>query len=337
MTVIDLTHAITPDMPVYPGTEKPVFTPANSYEKDGFKETKISFFTHTGTHMDPPAHLYAGRTTLDQLPIDQFIGKALVIDVTHLKEGEMITMKEIEKYEDLPGKADFLLFNLGWDKKWGTDAYFGDYPCVDDEVLSYIANKNLPAISAFMSAHGLPFASAEAIADVTSLYLPLPAALPRLLPYVKNETMQAAYDALSALSDALKAWSIDCPVSFDASIAGDRNYYNGIVFSGYLDGIPSKVLSGGRYDSLLSKMGKYAQAIGFAVYPERIGLVSSEEDAYDVDACILYGKETDPADLIRAVNAIRETGVSVRAEEGIAPSARARAVYRMTGKEAQPV
>jgi len=146
MKVIDLTHPITPDMPVYPGTEKPVFTPANSYEKDGFKETKISMFTHTGTHMDPPAHLYAGRTTLDQFPIDQFIGRALVIDVRHLKEGEKITMKDIEKYASLPEKADFLLFNLGWDKKWGTDAYFGDYPCVDDEVLSYIMNGNFKGI-----------------------------------------------------------------------------------------------------------------------------------------------------------------------------------------------
>ena len=146
MKVIDLTHPITPDMPVYPGTEKPVFTPANSYEKDGFKETKISMFTHTGTHMDPPAHLYAGRTTLDQFPIDQFIGRALVIDVRHLKEGKKITLKEIEKYASLPEKADFLLFNLGWDKKWGTDAYFGDYPCVDDEVLSYIMNGNFKGI-----------------------------------------------------------------------------------------------------------------------------------------------------------------------------------------------
>lgn len=146
MKVIDLTHPITPDMPVYPGTEKPVFTPANSYEKDGFKETKISMFTHTGTHMDPPAHLYAGRTTLDQFPIDQFIGRALVIDVRHLKEGEKITLKEIEKYASLPEKADFLLFNLGWDKKWGTDAYFGDYPCVDDEVLSYIMNGSFKGI-----------------------------------------------------------------------------------------------------------------------------------------------------------------------------------------------
>ncbi|MBQ4158309.1 MAG: cyclase family protein [Clostridia bacterium] len=146
MKVIDLTHPITPDMPVYPGTEKPVFTPANSYEKDGFKETRISMFTHTGTHMDPPAHLYAGRTTLDQFPIDQFIGRALVIDVRHLKEGEKITLKDIEKYASLPEKADFLLFNLGWDKKWGTDAYFGDYPCVDDEVLSYIMNGNFKGI-----------------------------------------------------------------------------------------------------------------------------------------------------------------------------------------------
>lgn len=146
MTVIDLTHAITPDMPVYPGTEKPVFMPANSYEKDGFKETKISFFTHTGTHMDPPAHLYADRTTLDQFPIDQFIGRALVIDVRHLNEGEDITIQEIKKYGDLPGKADFLLFNLGWDKKWGTDSYFGDYPCVDDEVLSYIINGSFKGI-----------------------------------------------------------------------------------------------------------------------------------------------------------------------------------------------
>ena len=138
MKVIDLTHAITPDMPVYPGTEKPRFIPANSYEKDGFKETKIAMFTHTGTHMDPPAHLYPGRTTLDQFPIDQFIGMALVIDVRHLKEGESITMKDVMKYGEKAEKADFLLFNLGWDKRWGTDAYFGDYPCVDDEVLEYI-------------------------------------------------------------------------------------------------------------------------------------------------------------------------------------------------------
>ena len=138
MKVIDLTHTIRSDMPVYPGTEQPKFIPANSYEKDGFRETLLQMYTHTGTHMDPPAHLYPGKKTLDQFPADQFIGKALVIDCRELKTGEAITMAHIRKYGEKPGQADFLLFNLGWDKYWGSDAYFGDYPCVDDEVLDYI-------------------------------------------------------------------------------------------------------------------------------------------------------------------------------------------------------
>ena len=138
MNVIDLTHTIRTDMPVYPGTEAPSFQPANSYEKDGFKETLLSMFTHTGTHMDPPAHLFAGRTTLDRFPPEQFIGKALVIDCAGLAEGEAITMDRVRRYGELADRADFLLFRLGWDKKWGTDAYFGDYPCVDQNVLAYI-------------------------------------------------------------------------------------------------------------------------------------------------------------------------------------------------------
>lgn len=138
MKVIDLTHIINETMPVYPGTDRPKFLPANTYEKDGFKETLLQMYTHTGTHMDPPAHLYAGRTTLDQFPIEQFIGKALVIDCRDLQEGEFITMDHLQKYGDKADHAEFLLFNLGWDKRWGADEYFGDYPCLDNEVMDYI-------------------------------------------------------------------------------------------------------------------------------------------------------------------------------------------------------
>ncbi len=146
MRVIDLTHTIKEDMPVYPGTDTPKFVPANSYDKDGFKETLLQMYTHTGTHIDPPAHLFAGRTCLDQFPAEQFIGKALVIDCRDLSEGESITMRYIHKYGVKSHKADFLLFNLGWDKRWGTDAYFGDYPCIDDEVLDFIVQKSYKGI-----------------------------------------------------------------------------------------------------------------------------------------------------------------------------------------------
>jgi kynurenine formamidase len=141
MRVIDLTHFIAEDMPVYPGTEGPKLQPANTYEKDGFKETLMTMYTHTGTHMDPPAHLYAGRTTLDKFPITQFVGKAFVVKCSDLKEGQKITMEYINKDREKADAADFLLFNLGWDKRWGTEAYFGDYPYIDDEVVDYIIGR----------------------------------------------------------------------------------------------------------------------------------------------------------------------------------------------------
>ena len=138
MKVIDLTHTISETMPVYPGTEQPRLTPANSYEKDGFKETLLSMYSHTGTHVDPPAHLFAGRTTLDAFPVSQFVGRAVVIDCRHLKDGEAITMQEIAPRCADAEKADYLLFNLGWDARWGTPEYYGDYPCIDDEVVDFI-------------------------------------------------------------------------------------------------------------------------------------------------------------------------------------------------------
>ena len=138
MKVIDLTNTIRERMPVYPGTDAPRFIPANSYEKDGFKETLLQMYTHTGTHMDPPAHLFAGRTTLDQFPAEQFIGKALVIDCRGVGSGGAITRDLVERYGEKAREADFLLFNLGWDDRWGTDDYFGDYPCLDDAVMDLV-------------------------------------------------------------------------------------------------------------------------------------------------------------------------------------------------------
>ena len=75
MKVIDLTHTITEDMPVYPGTEQPRLTPANSYDKDGFRETLIRMYSHTGTHIDPPAHIFPEGRTLDSFPPEQFLGR----------------------------------------------------------------------------------------------------------------------------------------------------------------------------------------------------------------------------------------------------------------------
>ena len=67
MTVIDLTHTIREDMPVYPGTEQPRLTTACTVSQCGYRETLLHMYSHTGTHMDAPAHMIDGALTLDGL------------------------------------------------------------------------------------------------------------------------------------------------------------------------------------------------------------------------------------------------------------------------------
>lgn len=142
MRIIDLTHTISESMPVYPGTEGPKLEVSNTYEKHGFKETLLSMFSHTGTHMDAPVHIFNHRTTLDSIPAEQFVGKGLVINCSDLKEGQRIIMSYIENIREKANQAEFILFHTGWDKRWGTSAYFGEYPYITEEVADYLINSN---------------------------------------------------------------------------------------------------------------------------------------------------------------------------------------------------
>jgi len=138
MKIIDLTHRISEDMPVYPGADPPKLEQTGTYAKDGYKETRLTMLSHTGTHMDSPAHLFADGTALDDLPVDQFAGMALVVDCSGLCEGRKITMDRINRNREKAEKAEFLLFYTGWDRYWGADAYFSGYPVIDDEVIGFL-------------------------------------------------------------------------------------------------------------------------------------------------------------------------------------------------------
>lgn len=59
-------------------------------------------------------------------------------------------------------------------------------------------------------------------------------------------------------------------IYIDFSITDDMNYYNGTVFKGFINGIPEMLLSGGRYDNLMKKMGRKSKAVGFAVYTDKL-------------------------------------------------------------------
>ncbi|MBQ9985183.1 MAG: cyclase family protein [Oscillospiraceae bacterium] len=138
MKVFDLTQRISEGMPVYPGTEEAKLLPANTYEKDGFRETLLSMTTHTGTHMDPPAHLFPELKTLDSFDAEHFVGRGAVIDCRELGRGGIITMEHINRERAACDEADFILFCTGWSRYWCSPEYFGEYPVIDAEVADYI-------------------------------------------------------------------------------------------------------------------------------------------------------------------------------------------------------
>lgn len=138
MKYIDLTHKIENNMPVYPGTAALEMIPANTIEKDGFREKVIKFCSHTGTHMDAPSHMLDKGKNLDDFHCSKFIGKALLIEI----EDE----KNIKEYEEKIKTVDFIIFRTGWSKYWGEKKYFENYPCLKTETVRYLMNFNLKGI-----------------------------------------------------------------------------------------------------------------------------------------------------------------------------------------------
>lgn len=182
----------------------------------------------------------------------------------------------------------------------------------EEELLRAIGQKNLPALRRFTEEKGIDGEMRAALCAVARLSAPLSEALELLAPYVCTPALREAYGELVSLADALRAWPLGGSVRLDFSVQNDRNYYNGIVFRGYVPSVPEAVLSGGRYDRLMERMGKSASAIGFALCPE---LIPTERgDGFDVDALLVYSPADNPVDVARAVNLLRRRGMTVRAE-----------------------
>lgn len=145
MHVVDLTHPITPEMPVYPGTEPPAIRQANTVERDGFAEQWIGMYSHTGTHIDAPAHMLPGAPGLDNLGIGQFVGQGWVVDVSG-QAGPGIGLEALEaRQAELQGK-DFVLFHTGWARKWGQPGYFTGFPVLDPEAAHWLAGRGLKGV-----------------------------------------------------------------------------------------------------------------------------------------------------------------------------------------------
>jgi kynurenine formamidase len=115
----DLSHPLRSGMQVYPGDPGVDLSPALELERDGAAVTALRLGSHTGTHVDAPAHTVAGGRTMDRVGLDELFGDALILRVRGLAERSTIGVGDLG---ELPERVpSIVIVDTGWAAHFGTE------------------------------------------------------------------------------------------------------------------------------------------------------------------------------------------------------------------------
>jgi kynurenine formamidase len=154
--VIDLSQAISPEIPVPVGFPAPRLDTLLSQEKGDVANVEIlTVGVHAGTHVDAPYHFFSDLQRVDALPPDCLIGPAIVVDVTDVEGSTAIEAEDLRRWESTAGEAirpdDIVLLHTGHSKNWrrgaAASAYWeSGWPHLARSAVDYLASKPIRAL-----------------------------------------------------------------------------------------------------------------------------------------------------------------------------------------------
>ncbi len=147
-------------------------------------------------------------------------------------------------------------------------AHFGLSKESKAKIYSYLGRKSVCDILSVCAEEGLNEEACRLISSLATVYGSADTVLPLLRQFKLNDTLSELVDGFAMIIRALGEAGVDVVVDF--SLMNDMNYYNGVAFKGFVDGIPVGILSGGEYKNLMNKMKRKESAIGFAVYLDEL-------------------------------------------------------------------
>lgn len=197
-----------------------------------------------------------------------------------------------------------------------------------DALLLMLKQKNADDLERFSRGVGLAPLQTEALLGICGICGALPDAIESAARYVLNEEMASALEELRVLRDTLAASGLLKNVRLDFSVINDLDYYNGLVFRGYVREAARAVLAGGRYDNLLRRFNKPQPALGFALYLSELDRAFHRTREFDVDTLLVY-ENSHPKVVALKVQELLAQGMSVRAEHKLPPGIRAKKVLRL--------
>lgn len=143
--IVDLSVLVTGDTPVYPGDPEPKVKPVGNLAKDGFHDHEITMGTHVGTHIDAPVHMIEGGKELNDIQVDQFVGRGRYVKVEDRKfDLEAVKQADIQK-------CDIVLFHTGLTEQYGrSNDYFEDYPPIPEDIAQYLVDHGVSMVGVDM-------------------------------------------------------------------------------------------------------------------------------------------------------------------------------------------
>ena len=205
------------------------------------------------------------------------------------------------------------------------------------EILNCLHGKRLHELKALLEKGSVPPAAAEWVLKAASLCGPFDSTIREARKIAISNGMTAALDELDAVYSLLSQAGCADQVILDFSLVNDSDYYDGLIFQGFVQGVPRAVLTGGYYGRLMRKFGRNLDAIGFAVYVNELDALFRGRHEPDTDALILYDGEADKTALLRQAEAMRSQGLRVRLEKDIPQDGRFGKVFRFEKNELREV
>lgn len=138
---IDLSQPFSGDMPYSSVLPKPEFETLRHVEEDRVNIQYYCVPTHVGTHVDAPKHFIEGGESIDEIPLDRWMGEGVILDVSK-EEPEEITVADVEVAEGDVRADDMVLLYTGWEEKWGTDEY-EPHPWLSTDLAGWFVDRGI--------------------------------------------------------------------------------------------------------------------------------------------------------------------------------------------------
>ena len=130
--VVDLTHALKPGIPIWPGDPEFRLTPWASFAEDGYFLNEIAVGEHSGTHFGAPVHFHEGAPDAASFSAENLVVPAVVINISEAvgdNADYTLSLDDVRAWEAEHGEipaGSAVLLRTGWDRFWNDpDAYFG--------------------------------------------------------------------------------------------------------------------------------------------------------------------------------------------------------------------